>query len=208
MRDSTSRKLFVAYTLPAALRGRVADRQEILRASLGTKDILRMVAPEKLHLTLLFLGEVPGEKVHPLAAAMEEAIPEGTEKPRLVLTGIGAFPSPRRPRVVWVGALDPTGYTEALAGNLRFRLSSVVPDLLPSDGDHTFVPHITIGYPRRGLSGEERTTLSNVLRNPSLVTPEEAGEEQPAFDVGEAALVESVPTNRGTRYDVQYAVKI
>jgi len=94
-------------------------------------------APE--HLTLLFLGETPTDRV---VAIVEFLGPVGaTTAPfDLSLEGVGAFPSAERPRVVWVGV---TRGREAVT-----RLAASVREALHSEGEpgrrDAFVPHLTL----------------------------------------------------------------
>jgi RNA 2',3'-cyclic 3'-phosphodiesterase len=94
-------------------------------------------APE--HLTLLFLGEVPKERV---GAIVEALTPLGVAVApfQLTLEGVGAFPSRERPRVVWVGATEGAAELSRLAGRVR--------EALAGHGgptrDEAFVPHLTL----------------------------------------------------------------
>ena len=94
-------------------------------------------APE--HLTLLFLGEVPVERVGPIVAALTP-VGAAVAPFDLTLEGVGAFPSPERPRVVWMGATEGA---EALA-----RLALGVRESLAGEGERDrrdpFVPHLTL----------------------------------------------------------------
>lgn len=58
--------------------------------------------PEKHHVTLCFLGEVGSGRVDALAAALRGALSPLAPFPAR-LTSAGAFPSPRRARVLWLG---------------------------------------------------------------------------------------------------------
>lgn len=65
------------------------------------REGVRWVRPEKLHLTLCFLGAVSSE----VRAKLESRLSEigGRSPLRLELKSLGAFPNPRRPRVLWAG---------------------------------------------------------------------------------------------------------
>ena len=62
----------------------------------------RWVRVEGLHLTLRFLGATPDVRLAELSAAVAAAAP-GVAPFRVELTGGGAFPTPQRPRVLWIG---------------------------------------------------------------------------------------------------------
>lgn len=76
----------------------------VLETITGLGSGVRPVSPAQLHLTLRFLGDIDPDSVADVSAAIELAVAEA----RVVafdahLTGLGAFPSSERPRVVWVG---------------------------------------------------------------------------------------------------------
>lgn len=98
---------------------------------------LRPAAPE--HLTLLFLGEVPTERVAPIVNALT---PVGARVAPfdLTLEGVGAFPTPERPRVVWVGATEGSAELTRLALGVRTALA---PEGEPRR-EEVFVPHLTL----------------------------------------------------------------
>ena len=92
-------RLFVAVNFPARLRQKIARLSRPMEEA-GVPG--RWTDPDHVHLTLKFLGEVPATEVDPIAAALEEVA--GKFRPFEMTFGpIGAFPSPRRPRVVWLG---------------------------------------------------------------------------------------------------------
>ncbi len=93
-------------------------------------------APE--HLTLRFLGEVPEDRTQRL---VELLAPVGRAHPPFAMTleGVGAFPSPDRPRVVWVGVSRGRPELEELARAVR---ASLAPEFGPDR--ETFVPHLTL----------------------------------------------------------------
>jgi 2'-5' RNA ligase len=110
----------------------------------------RWSAPDRWHLTLLFLGAVPEQCVTPLvrgaAPAVAAALPMA-----LRLAGGGRFGSTRRPQVAWAGLDGDVGPLVELAG----RLSDVARALgLPVE-DRGFRPHLTLGRwrPRQPADG-------------------------------------------------------
>jgi len=79
--------------------------------------------PTHLHVTLHFFGELPEEQLPAVHAAMEAA---ATDQPPIdaALEGIGAFPGPRDPRVIWVGIAEGRGAIERLQGRLEAALAA------------------------------------------------------------------------------------
>lgn len=103
-----------------------------------------------IHFTLRFLGDVPDEEGGGrIAAALASVRFEAFD---VVVVGVGAFPSERRPRVVWVGA-DPEGGGR-LAG-LAAAVGGALDRLGRAAGGHSngkpFKPHAAIS--RMGGAG-------------------------------------------------------
>ena len=144
----------------------------------------RSSAPE--HLTLHFLGEIPKERVTPITAALT---PVGAAIAPFYATleGVGAFPSPDRPRVVWVGVTE---------GNAELTgLASRVQAALVGEGDPTrrnsFSPHFTLF----------RVRSSNDFRRArELLTGAVPPPAPRRFRVGEFVLKESELSPRGATH--------
>jgi 2'-5' RNA ligase len=109
----------------------------------------RWSAPERWHLTLLFLGAVPADRVPDVVEALGPVA--GSAPPlRLRLAGGGRFGSRRRPQVAWVG-LD--GDVPALT-DLARRLAGAARRLRLPVEDRPFRPHLTVGRWRPGQTGD------------------------------------------------------
>lgn len=125
------------------LRSRLQELQEGLD-SLGCD--LKLVEPENIHITLRFLGEVPRSLAEEVAKALGKL---RAEPFNVLLKGLGVFPSPSRPRVIWVGIAEG-------AAELRL-LHRQVEELLRPIGfgpeREAFTPHITLARVKgvRGL---------------------------------------------------------
>src|SRR4051812_27622339 len=70
------------------------------------RPALKMISFDQLHVTTAFLGETDESQVPHLAEIVQE-IAGSVFVPRLILRGLGAFPSLSRPTVVWVGFANP-----------------------------------------------------------------------------------------------------
>jgi 2'-5' RNA ligase len=83
---------------------------------------LRWAVTEHLHVTIRFLGATAPDRIPDLVAASEAAA--GAVAPFAVrLAGAGAFPSPDRPRVVWLGIVEGAPSLAGLASALSDRLA-------------------------------------------------------------------------------------
>jgi 2'-5' RNA ligase len=110
---------------------------------------LSVTPPENLHLTLAFLGELDESGVEAARAATIGAAASTQSGWRLQWGGTGAFPSLRRPRVLWMGVDDAEGRFAAVHAALR---SELVERGLPVE-ERRFHPHLTLGRFRRPASG-------------------------------------------------------
>ncbi|MCR4418785.1 MAG: RNA 2',3'-cyclic phosphodiesterase [Clostridia bacterium] len=140
-------RLFAAVELLPELRQ--ALRKLVGRLAMSQADV-KWVEGENFHLTLLFLGEVDRELLPELSRALAEAA-RGVPAFHLRLEGLGTFPGPGRPRVIWVGA-DGGGEL----GRLQSRVVEQAGPFAERPPERTpFHPHITLGRVRspRGLAG-------------------------------------------------------
>jgi len=85
----------VAVPCPAALR-------PVIRSLGEMGNAVRPVSPDNLHLTLKFLGDTPAEQVEEITGILTESA-AGVAALEFDLVGVGAFPRPQRPGVVWAG---------------------------------------------------------------------------------------------------------
>ncbi|MFQ5689933.1 MAG: RNA 2',3'-cyclic phosphodiesterase [Gemmatimonadota bacterium] len=129
-------RLFVAVTFPRPLRERIWKAAEPLRAP-GVP--IRWVGPDELHLTLRFIGEVPDGTADVLDRAVARV---ASQRPPFTvrLDGVGAFPSLRRPRVVWLG-VEPS---EALRSAQHAVEEALVGAGL-EPARRGYHPHVTLG---------------------------------------------------------------
>jgi 2'-5' RNA ligase len=111
----------------------------------GSPGEPRWTAPDRWHLTLLFLGAVPERQVPDLVEALGPEVAAGAPG-RLRLAGAGRFGSARRPQVAWIG-LD--GDVAAL-GDLAARAARQARRLRLEVEDRPFRPHLTVGRWRPG----------------------------------------------------------
>src|SRR2546430_12124444 len=92
-------RTFVAIRLDETVRAALGAAIEGLRRV--ARDVA-WVAHENLHLTLKFLGQVREARTAELVAAIAQAT-SGFAAFEATVAGLGAFPTPTRPRVIWAG---------------------------------------------------------------------------------------------------------
>jgi 2'-5' RNA ligase len=135
-------RCFVAIDLSPAVRAALGDAQATLRAACARADV-RWAAPTQFHLTLKFLGQVADERVPEVAAALAP-VAGATAPIVLAAAGLGGFPSPSRPRVLWTGVRAGVAELGVLAAAIDRALA---PLGFPLEG-RPFRGHVTIGRVR------------------------------------------------------------
>ncbi len=137
------KRLFIALAMPEAALSAIVKAQDKLKSAVpGAK----WVDPRGAHLTLKFLGAVPDESVADIIAVLEEAVRD-IDSYAYAIRGLGGFPTPTRPRVVWAGVED-NGRTAELAKPIERGMEWL--GFKPEE--RAFHPHITLGRvktPRR-----------------------------------------------------------
>lgn len=129
-------RTFLAIEVPQYLRKKVDSLiQEEKKRGLPIK----WVACDNLHITLKFLGEIDGIKKDEIAPVIAEVSKRYTPF-KVRLEGLGCFPSPRNPRVLWVGVTDGAETLGRLASDLEERLSQ-----FDFKKEKRFHAHLTIG---------------------------------------------------------------
>lgn len=178
----TMPRLFVAVRIPlfAPLVDAIAPLQHVRGVA--------VVAPENLHYTIRFIGDVS----ETMGARIQEAFAIGEVEVTpfdLEVIGLSAFPSPVTPKVVWAGVDDE--------GSLGLsNVAGAVDGFVDAAGlgarDKPFVPHLTVARVKRA-DGRGIDTVRRVL---------EAHQETPfgIHRVASATLVHSTLTPQGPTY--------
>ena len=114
------------------------------RAFAGRSDV-RLVAPEALHVTLVFLGWMAEKQIPRIEELMRASIPGG-EPPFLRALGIKPLP-PRRPRLFALDLEDADGRAVAVQAAISAALAA---EKLYEPEKRPFWPHITLARVKRG----------------------------------------------------------
>ncbi len=159
MREGLVRS-FVAFEIPLEMRRRIGQLCDSMRGRPGAES-LRFVHPEILHMTVRFFGDLDRKRLDRARRAIQ-SIDLAWDPPDLTLGEIGAFPSRKRPQVVWLGVNDPDGTHRRLAEETdrAIRISGFGP------ADKPFVAHLTRARVARGRPGPELDALTAGLTAP------------------------------------------
>jgi len=154
-------RLFIAIELSESLQQAIHVQTAALRGALRPESV-RWVAPGHVHLTLKFLGEVAPDG----SAALEEMLSREASRVaafEVSVSGVGAFPSAARPRVLWVGLQGPPALS-----SLRLAIERGATGLGYPAEEQDFSPHLTVARVRRGASSAELQGVRAALESSSI----------------------------------------
>ncbi len=140
-------RTFICIEIPEAVKQRIADLQRELKQ---IDAQVSWVKPDNIHLTLKFLGPVAPSRIAGMRQAVERAA-SSCSPFEVEVARTGCFPSPRSPRVLWVGLSHVPDQLQ--------QLHQAMEDELARAGfareSKLFSPHLTIGRVRspRGAPG-------------------------------------------------------
>jgi RNA 2',3'-cyclic 3'-phosphodiesterase len=174
-------RLFVGVELSERVRTALGPALESMQAAARHGE-LRLIGPERWHLTLQFLGSVEPERVQEILAACARTA-QASEGFEIRFAGIGAFRSARAATVVWIGV--QAGGAEL--GALAERLMAQTERLGFERERRAYRAHLTIARSKqpRDLSA----LLATVNVSPTAMT------------VDALTLFRSHPDAAGSRYE-------
>ncbi len=131
-------RTFVAVEIPPQIQEIIQRETETLRKAIGT-SVVRWVPSKNIHLTLKFLGDVSPMNIDTLAEMLRT---EAHSCPSfdIHISGLGSFPSLKRPRVLLIGIQAP-----AELEALQRGIESATASLGYESERRGFSPHLTLG---------------------------------------------------------------
>jgi len=146
-------RTFLAFPIHEGLVQKIALLQKELQSlQLDAK----WVHPEKIHLTLKFMGETPREALQEIQKTVE-AVGHQHAAFQVTINTLGAFPDAPSARIVWIGSASSSSEGEALAQALHHALQ---PLGFPIEAK-PFKAHLTLGRIR---SPKNREALVQFLK--------------------------------------------
>lgn len=183
-------RAFLAVDLPKSYRNGLSEVQGYLKKS--GADV-RWSSVDNIHLTLKFFGDIDASQIEAIIQAAA-GIARTTPPFLLGAEGVGAFPSFRNPRVIWLGL---NGQTESLTR--LHRSSEQVFALLGFPAEkRKFTPHLTLGRVR---SNRGREQLQQLLEGVVLPKFDD-------FSVTCVVLYRSTLRPQGSLYTVLQEIKL
>jgi 2'-5' RNA ligase len=149
---------FIAIDLSSAVQERLVQVLDQLSSKFDRK-IVRWVQVEKIHLTLKFLGDVPVSEIQTIHKILDETL---IKQPKFSfeVARLGAFPSIRNPRIIWVGVEAPPTLTE-----IKLELDRQLGESGYSKDKKPFSPHLTLGRVSKNARSNEIKNLSKVIQS-------------------------------------------
>jgi RNA 2',3'-cyclic 3'-phosphodiesterase len=173
-------RLFVAADVDARLLAHVGELTQELRTSLADA---RWIPLENQHITLKFLGGTSQELVSALTDVCS-SVAASIPKNEVSLSGLGAFPNPKRARVLWVGFADAAGTLARLASALDRGFEP----LGFTAEQRAFTPHLTLARFK---------VPARLGQLPAL-----PAEKLPPVPIDEISLYRSKLSPHGAKYEV------
>jgi len=154
-------RTFIAVEIPSQVQKKIQEAVELLRKELGS-TLIRWVPAQNIHITLKFLGDVSPASVDHLTQMLRTEA-DSMSAFDIAISGLGSFPSLRRPRVLFIGIQAPAEL-EALYRGIEAACSRLGYE---SEG-RDFSPHLTIGRVRQDASATDQQRIRRVLEGTTI----------------------------------------
>ena len=177
-------RTFICIEIPASIKERIDRLQNTLRE---IEAQVSWTKASNIHLTLKFLGDVETARINRVLKAVERAS-TGISPFEVEVSGAGCFPSPRSPRVLWVGIPVVPEALKHLYANIERELAR---EGFPRE-KRAFSPHLTIG--------RIRTSHNSALVADALIA---TGFTPETFDATEVIVMRSDLKPTGSIYTHQ-----
>lgn len=176
-------RTFIAVELDPGFGGKIRQVQERF-----SEFDLKFVNPEIVHITLKFLGDIKESKVPSIAAALDSIMCEPFEAK---IVGLGVFPKPSNPKVLWLGA----------EGNFETLHNDVETVLKPfgfKEEERGFTAHATLARVK-SLNKDQKNSFINILKELKNI-------EIGSMQVNKVLLKKSTLTPEGPIYETLHTV--
>ncbi|HJR80230.1 MAG TPA: RNA 2',3'-cyclic phosphodiesterase [Anaerolineales bacterium] len=153
-------RTFIALEIPRELQQIIHKETVALRESIG--GLVRWVPPENMHLTLKFLGNISPASVD-ILTQMIRAEADSCPSFNMQAGGLACFPSPKRPRVLYISLQAP-----AELEVLQHGIESATQRLGYEAEERNFSPHLTIGRVRQNISTSDQHKIRRAIEETQI----------------------------------------
>ncbi|MFN2392031.1 MAG: RNA 2',3'-cyclic phosphodiesterase [Pyrinomonadaceae bacterium] len=179
------KRIFVAIDISDEVQRKVSDYIAALRVEFP-KLRVGWEKPEKLHLTMKFLGDINDEQLEKLTKAAEKTARQ-TLSFKLQVSDTGVFPSARNARILWLGLQHEQGSLQKLNEILETECEMIG----FARENRSFKAHLTIARLREPQKSKE--LVQRHLQNEF---------EAVEFELSEVVIYESKLLPQGSIYSV------
>jgi 2'-5' RNA ligase len=151
---------------------------------------IKTVERDNIHFTLRFFGDTEIARIKQIHETLSKIQLASFQ---IQIEGIGAFPTPRRPRVIWVGVTQGEDYFNQLKSEIETGLKSI-----GYKPDKRFHAHATIARVRAVKDRE------SVINNLESLTNEPVG----AMQVSNFRMTKSTLTSSGPIYETVWEISL
>lgn len=153
-------RTFIALEIPNEIQQTVHKETAHLRSTTG--PIVRWVPPGNMHLTLKFLGNISPANLD-ILTQMIRAEADSCQSFAMQVGGLGSFPSPKRPRVIYIGLRAPVELTA-----LQHAIEGATTRLGYEPDSRDFSPHLTIGRVRQNIPASDQHKIRRALEEAQI----------------------------------------
>ena len=181
MKINLEKRVFIGIPIGHKIKSILPSLKSTVHCS---RDIIRWIPPDNIHLTLSFLGNISDKDIPNIVQSLENCITSKYFKIKIESTGV--FPSANFPKILWIGigkgADDLTSLQQDIEISVR-KFKGIY-------RREKFMPHITIARIRRSRRKIDVLPFLNTVYSPT------------ELDVNSICLYESILLPKGTRYTV------
>jgi 2'-5' RNA ligase len=154
-------RTFIAVEIPPHVQITIQQKTEPLRKAIGT-SLVRWVPAQNVHLTLKFLGDVSPASVDSLTQMLRTAA-DTSPAFDMQISGLGSFPSLRRPRVLYIGIQAPAELEALYRG-----IESACARLGYESENRSFSPHLTLGRVKQDASAADQQRIRRAFEETKI----------------------------------------
>ena len=181
MKINLERRVFIGIPIGGKIKSILPSLKTSIHSS---RDIIRWIPPENIHLTLSFLGNMSDQDIPNIIQSIEICITSKYFK--IIIESTGVFPSANFPKILWLGI--GKGADELTL--LQKEIERSVRKFKEISKKENFKPHITIARIRRSRLKIDVLPFLNTVYSPI------------ELDINFICLYESILLPKGARYTV------
>jgi 2'-5' RNA ligase len=181
LKINLERRVFIGIPIGGKIKSILPSLKTSIHSS---RDIIRWIPPENIHLTLSFLGNISDQDIPNIIQSIENCITSKIFK--IIIESTGVFPSANFPKTLWIGI--GKGADELTL--LQKEIERSVRKFKGIYRREKFMPHITIARIRRSRRKIDVLPFLNTVYSPI------------ELDINSICFYESILLPEGAQYMV------